>query len=132
MRLPVAGDSGDIVVGWLVKLVASLGVVGVLVFDGVSLGVAELEVVDQAADASRTASQEIMAGATNQRAYDAAWHEVAAGRPGVEVPVGGFGVAPDGTVTVTVQRTVPTLVLHHVPGSERWLTASATSVHTRD
>lgn len=30
---------------------------------------------------------------------------------------------------MTVERTVPILVLHHVPGSERWLTVSATDVH---
>lgn len=32
--------------------------------------------------------------------------------------------------SMTVERTVPTLVLHHVPGSERWLTVSVTVVHT--
>lgn len=31
--------------------------------------------------------------------------------------------------SMTVERTVPTLVLHHVPGSECWLTVSLTVVH---
>ena len=132
MRLLPSGDSGDIVVGWLVKLVASLSVVGVLVFDGVSLGVAHLEVMDQAADASRVASRELVGGATDQAAYDAAWQEVVAGRTTVELPVEAFAAAPDGTVSLTVQRTVPTLVLRHVPRSERWLTVRATSLHTAD
>ena len=130
MRLLVAGDSGDIVVGWLVKLVAGMAVVGVLVFDGVSLGVAELGVADQAAAASRAASREVAAGSTDQSAYDAAWQAVAGGSGRVELPVEQFSVAADGTVTLGVRRTAPTLVLHHVPRSERWLTVSATSVHT--
>ena len=132
MRPVVAGDTGDIVVGWLVKLVASLAVVGVLVFDGVSLAVAHLDVIDQAADASRIASAEVVAGHSAQDAYDAAWTEVVSGHTGVDMPVGAFAAAPDGTVTVTVRRSVPTLVLQHVPRSEGWLTVSATSVHTRE
>lgn len=125
-----ARDAGDIVVGWLVKLVASMAVVGVLLFDGVSVGVAELDVADTAAAAARVASREVVAGSSDQAAYDAAWREVAGGRAAVELPVEGFSAAADGTVTVTVERTVSTLVLHHVPGSERWLTVSATDVHT--
>lgn len=130
MRLLPSGDSGDIVVGWLVKLVASLAVVGVLAFDGISLGVAHLEVMDQAADASRVASSTLTGGGTDQAAYDAAWQEVAAGSSTVQLPVETFVTAPDGTATVTVQRTVPTLVLHRVPRSTSWLTVRATSVHT--
>ncbi len=128
----MAGDTGDIVVGWLVRLVASLAVVGVLVFDGVSLGVAHLEVSDDAATASRAASRAAEAGATTQAAYDAAWRAVAEDEVGVELPVDGFAATADGTVTVTVQRTVPTLVLQYVPGSDDWLTVSATSTHTPD
>jgi hypothetical protein len=36
----------------------------------------------------------------------------------------------EGVGSMTVGRIVPTLVLHHVPGSERWLTESASDVHT--
>ena len=74
----------------------------------------------------------VVAGHSAQDAYDAAWSEVVAGRTGADMPVEGFAAAPDGTVTVTVRRSVPTLVLRHVPRSEGWLTVSATSVHTRE
>ena len=130
MRLPPAGDTGDIVVGWLVRLVASLAVVGVLVFDGVSLGVARLDVADDAASGSRAASRAVESGATTQAAYDAAWRAVVEDRVGVDLPVAGFAVGADGTATVTVERSVPTLVLQYVPGSDDWLTVSATSTHT--
>ena len=84
---------------------------------------------DQAAAASRAASAELMTGGTPQDAYDAAWASIDVGSGDIDLPVGGFVVASDGTVTLTVERTVPTLVLHRVPGSDRWLTVSGTSTH---
>jgi len=129
MRPFPAGDTGDIVVGWLTKLVAVFAVVGVLVFDGASLGVAELGVTDQAAAASRAASAELVTGGTPQDAYDAARASIDVGSGHVDLPVAGFVIAADRTVTLTVQRSVPTLVLHRVPGSDSWLTVSATSTH---
>ena len=127
MRHLPSGDTGDIVVGWLVRLVACLALAGVVTFDGISLGVADLDVTDAAAAASRTASATLVAGGSPQAAYDAAWHAVA--RPSVELPVDGFLVGPARSVTVTVHRTVATLVLHRVPGSGRWVTVSATATH---
>jgi len=104
-------------------------VVGVLVFDGASLGVAELGVADQAAAASRAASAELVTGGTPQDAYDAAWANIDVGSGDIDLPVAGFVVASDHTVTLTVERTVSTLVLHRVPGSDSWLTVSTTSTH---
>lgn len=129
MRPFPAGDTGDIVIGWLTKLVAVFAVVGVLVFDGASLGVAELGVADQAAAASRVASAELVTGGTPQDAYDAAWASVDGRSGDVDLPVEAFVVASDRTVTLTVERTVPTLVLHRVPRSDSWLTVDATSTH---
>jgi len=129
MRPFAAGDTGGVVVGWLAKIVAAFAVVGVLVFDGASLGVAELGVADQAAAASRAASAELVSGGTPQDAYDAAWANIDVGSDDLSLPVARFVVASDRTVTLTVERTVPTLVLHRVPGSDSWLTVSATSTH---
>ena len=123
------GDAGDIVVGWLVKLVAGFAVVGVLAFDGVSFGVAELAVTDTAAAASRVASAELTSGRTAQQAYTAAY-EAAVRDDGInEIPVEEFLVGPDRSVTLTVRRSTPTLVLHHIPGSETWLVAESTATH---
>jgi len=49
-------DVGDIVVGWLVRVVASVAVVGVLLFDAVSIAAAKMSVTDQASMAARAAS----------------------------------------------------------------------------
>lgn len=129
MPTPTATDRGSIVVGWLVKLVAFFAVVGVLVFDGVSLGIAQLAVTDSAAAAARAASLELSTGSTAQRAYEAALATSAQQDVTDQVPVEQFLVGADGSVTLTVRRTAPTLVLHHVPGSESWLVSSATASH---
>lgn len=124
-----AADRGSIVVGWLVKLVAVFAVVGVLVFDGVSVGIAQLAVTDSAAAAARAASLELSAGGTAQRAYEAALATSAQQDATDQVPVESFLVGAGGSVTLTVRRTAPTLVLHHVPGSGSWLVSSATASH---
>ena len=123
-----APDAGDIVVGWLVKLVVALSVVGVLLFDGVSLGAAELAVTDTAAAAAREARMALSAGATPQAAFDRAQALAEAEDAHNVVPTGSFVVGADESVSLLVRRTPPTLVLHHVPGSERWLVAEATTV----
>lgn len=126
---PGSSDSGSIVVGWLVRLVAAFAVVGVLLFDGVSLGIAQLAVMDSAAAAARAASLELRTGGTAQRAYDAALASSSSKDLVDVLPVEEFHVGADGSVTLTVQRTAPTLVLHHIPGSESWLVSSATASH---
>ena len=129
MRRCLTGEAGGIVVGWLVKLVAVFAVVGVLAFDGLSVGVAELSVTDTAAAASRAAGTVLTGGGTAQQAYDAAYRSAVTDDGVNQVPVESFQVVPD-SVTLTVRRTTPTLVLHHVPGSERLLLAQSTSTHT--
>ncbi len=125
-----AGDAGDVVVGWLVKLVAVFSVVGVLAFDGVSVGAAELAVTDTAVAAARAAGLELGSGATAQQAYDAAQSAASEDDGLNEVPVEDFVVAADMSVSLLVRRTAPTMVLHHIPGSDAWLVAEATASHT--
>lgn len=128
-RAARAHDAGDVVVGWLVRLVAVFSVVGVLAFDGVSLGTAELAVTDTAAAAARAAGLELGSGSTAQQAYLAAQDAASADDGLNEVPVEEFVVTPDGTVTLLVRRDTPTMVLHHIPGSAGWLVAEATATH---
>lgn len=129
-RVARGRDAGDIVVGWLVKLVVVLSVAGVLVFDGVSFGVAELAVTDTAVKAARAASDDLMAGRTPQQAFVTATDVAVTDHGFNEVPAEDFAVTRTGDVTVTVVRTTPTLVLHWIPRSERWLVADATATRT--
>lgn len=128
MSTVVAGDSGEIVTGWLTRLAVGLAVVGVLAYDGLSLGVANLTVTDTAAAAVRAASNEQAMTHSAQAAYERAVTTATEDHLTNEVPVEGFSVAGDETVRLTVRRDVPTLVLHHIPRSEGWLVAEATAV----
>lgn len=130
IRTAASGEAGGIVTGWLVRLVVVLGLTGVLAFDGVSLGVATLSVTDQAASAARAAANEYVMSSSAQGAYERAVGVARRADPDNQVPVESFLITTDGQVTLTVQRSVPTLVLRHVPGSERWLLADATTTHT--
>lgn len=130
MRISAGEDTGGVVVGWLVKLVALFAVLGVLAFDGISVAVAGLAVTDTAAAASRAASEQLDVSGNPQLAYGAAVETALADSVDNEVPTDGFSVAADGTVTVTVLRQPPTLLLHHVPRSERWLVTTASASHS--
>lgn len=128
MQLPTApraDDTGGIVVGWLVKLVAVFAVVGVLAFDGVSVGAAELTVTDTAVAAARAAGVELSTGATAQQAYLAAYDAAVQDDALNEVPAESFLVGADRSVSLLVRRTPPTMVLHHIPRSDGWLVAEA-------
>lgn len=127
MRTVVAGDSGEIVTGWLTRLVVVLGLAGVLVYDGLALGVANLTVTDTAAAAVRAASNEQAMTRDAQASYEQAVSAATEDHLTNQVPVEEFSVAGDGTVRLTVRREVPTLVLHHIPRSDGWLVAEATA-----
>ncbi len=119
------GDRGDIILGWLTKLTLVLAVLGVLGYDGVSLGVAQFAVADDASTAARAAANAYRGAPDAQAAYDAAYAEVA--ESGETIDAATFRVAADGNVTLTVHRPVATLLVHRVPPLRSWTTASSTA-----
>lgn len=118
------GDRGDIVLGWLTRLTVTLAVLGVLLFDGVSLVAARFQAADAAGLAARAAAEEYRASRDVQRAYDAAYAEVA--DEGDSVGTTDFAVAADGTVSLTVTRVASTLVVEKVGPLRRYADATAT------
>lgn len=125
-RIEHAGppDRGDIVLGWLTRLTVGMAVLGLIGFDAIALGMGRFAVEDTAQQAARAAVQSYAASSDIQRAYEAALAEA----DGVEETIAptGFSVAPDGAVTLTVDRTSPTLVIEKVPQIRSWATSSAT------
>jgi hypothetical protein len=73
-----------------------------------------------------------MSGGTPQDAYAAASASAVQDDAFNTLPTETFLVAADRTVTLTVVRETPTLVLHYIPRSEEWLVAEATSTHRQD
>lgn len=122
------GDRGDIILGWLTKLTASLAVVGVLGFDAVSLGAGRFQAEDHAQQAARAAVEAYSSSRDLQKAYDAAVAEVL--DDGDTIETGSFTVAPTGAVTLTLVREVPTVLVEKVGPLREYATVSRTVTGT--
>jgi hypothetical protein len=112
------GERGDIVLGWLTKLAATLAVVGVLGFDAVSLATAQFSAEDTAQQAARAAVETFGNTKDVQQAYDAAYAVAAADGATVDAPT--FAPAQDGSVTLTLRTTASTLLVEKVPPARGW------------
>ncbi len=119
------GDRGDIVLGWLTRLALTLAVLGLVVFDGVALVAATFQTEDAATSAARAAAESFRSSHDVQKAYDAAYAEVA--DSGDSVGTKDFRVAADGRVTLSVTRTAHTLVLRKIGPLEHFATRTATA-----
>ena len=111
-------DRGDIVLGWLTKLVVALAVLGVIGFDLISLGSARFQAEEHAQAAAREAGARYSSTKDVQAAYDAAVGEVA--QHGDTIDPQTFTVAPDGTVTLTLRRSAPTMLIEKVKQARGW------------
>lgn len=112
MRICRAADRGDIVLGWLTKVVVALSVVGVLGFDGISLLHARVSADDsavQAAIAARDGWQN-----TQDAQFAFAQAQSSASETGVTLYVKDMVIEPDGTVRVVVHKKAKTFFLRHV------------------
>lgn len=122
-----ARDRGDIILGWLVRLVAVLGLAGLVAFDAISVASASLSLEDQAVAAARDASDALARLPTAQAAYDAGLASAVASDPANELHPQEMLVAPGQVVTLTLHRTAPTLVLHRIGPVRHWAERSATA-----
>lgn len=118
-RAPVP-DAGDIVLGWLTKVVVVLAVVGVAAFDAISIGSSRVAVEDAAAAAARVASDRAAESGDVQTAYLEAVATATETNPLNEVPADSFVVAPDATVSLVVQREATTFVVHRIGWIQDW------------
>ena len=122
----IDGDRGDIVLGWLTKLVVIIGLVG---FDGVSLAQARFQAADRATTAADAAADSYATTKTLQTAFNAAY---ATTRDGDVIETKTFTVEPDGTVRLRLHHTATTLLLHRVKALQHYADAvgSGTARHT--
>lgn len=107
----ISGDRGDIVLGWLTKLVVILGVLGVLGFDGIALTQARVQAADRATTAAVAAADDYRANHDAQRAFDAAYATLV---DPDSIETKSFAISPDGTVRLRLHHTATTLVLHRI------------------
>lgn len=112
MDLP-RGDRGDVVLGWLTKVTVTLGLLGLVGFDVVSLAAGQFQAEDHAQQAARAAVEAYRTTPDPQKAYDAAVGEVL--DDGDTIETEGFAVGADGSITLRLRREVPTLLLEKIP-----------------
>ena len=112
------GDRGDIVLGWLTKLVVTLAVLGVIGFDAISVAAAHFQAEDHAQTAARAANEVYKTPNDLQAAYDAAYASVA--EHGDTIDPQTFSVGPDGALTLTLQRTAPTMLVEKISALRPW------------
>jgi hypothetical protein len=119
-------ERGSIIVGWLTKVTLAIVIVAIPAFDAVSVGVARVGASDTAQNAAITGSDVWRSTKGDvQKAYEAAVGY--AGEHGATIAPEQFAVAPDGTVTVTVERDATTLLFYRVGASKKWTHIVATA-----
>jgi hypothetical protein len=121
------GDAGGIVIGWMTKLAVVFAIIGVLGFDGIAVGVGHLSTADDAANAAQAGSQTYLSSHNINTALSAATLKV-----GETLDADTFAILPDGTTSVTLTRTVHTLVLYRTSKTAGLavITARATGKYT--
>jgi hypothetical protein len=105
-------DSGSIVIGWLTKLIVIIAVLGVMLFDALSVTAADIGAKDDASQAATVAVSEWRTSHNVQMAYQAALDSLSSDSE--QIPARDFVVNSDGSVQLVLQRTVKTLLVHRI------------------
>ncbi len=113
-------DRGDIVLGWLTRIVVVLGIAGLGLFDAISVGTTAVSLSDQGNFAAREASEVWQTTDDVQAAYDAAVASATDANPQNVVDPKTFTIDADNTVHLTVSRTATTIVLYHWGRTAEW------------
>jgi hypothetical protein len=110
-------ERGGVVTGWLFKLVLSLAIVGVVAFEAGALVVAHVSADSAANEVASEAAFAAARGGGEQAAEAAARDEAA--KQGVRLI--GVSLSNDGQiVTVIIEKTAKTLLLHRVSFTKSW------------
>lgn len=125
---PGGTDNGDVIIGWIVRLVAGLAVVGVISFDALSIGSSRLSIEDQANSAARAAADTWATSHDAQAAFDSAWTVAVEANATNQVDPKSFVIDPQGQARVTVTRDAPTFVVHLMRPLRHWSLVSSTAV----
>lgn len=119
------GDRGDVIIGWLGRVVLVLAVFALLAFDSIALVVAHVAVHDDGVEAVTAAAESYKAKPDLQLAYNQA-AKTAEGH-GDTVETATFSADPDGTVHLRIHRKATTLVLYRISPLAHYADVSATA-----
>ncbi|HZG95986.1 MAG TPA: hypothetical protein VEZ46_14865 [Mycobacteriales bacterium] len=113
-----AVDRGDIVLGWLTKVIVVMTIIGLFVVEGLSIVSARISGQDVADGVALAGSEAYSSKKSAKTALRAAQAEAVSN--GAEIVPGSFLVARDGRVTVTVRQTAKTVLLYRVEQTRKW------------
>jgi hypothetical protein len=114
-------EAGDIILSWLVRLVATVAILALVVFEVVAVVLAAVRVDDAAGEVARAVAVAYGSSGSLERANEVA-EQVADDRD-VQLDV----FEQDGaTVVIEVSTDAATVLLHRLPGTENLVTRSAT------
>lgn len=108
-------ERGDIVLGWLTRLVVALAVVALLGFDAVQVGLANVQLQDQANDAATAARDAYAQHHDVTEALAAAQTSAHEANADDLVVKNSLSVQPDGAVSLQLTRPIHTAVAHYLP-----------------
>jgi len=118
-------ERGDIVLGWLVKLALILAVVGVIAYDTFAIAYNHVATSDDARSVADAASDVlILKNASKKVAIESA--EERAESRGVDFSVDELIINRDGSVQVTVHRSVDTIVTKYLGPLSDYTTSTQT------
>src|SRR5436305_10205334 len=108
-----ASDRGDIVLGWLTRVVVTLAVVALIAFDSIAIVTSRLGVTDDAQSAAEAAN---LAWNDHRGSVQEAYNAAAAYAEahGEECPVKDFSVSATGAVKLRLTGKATTLVISHI------------------
>jgi hypothetical protein len=121
-------DNGSIVIGWLTKLAVAIAIVGLALFDSLSIGAAKLGASDDANTAAEAASADYRTSHDVQSAYQAALETLPSDTE--TIPPRRFVVQTDGTVSLVLHRTTTTLVAHSIGPLKKYSVVTVHAVAT--
>ena len=119
----MTSERGGIITGWLLKLVISLAIFGLVAFEAGAIVVAKVTIEDIAGDAVAAAAQEY-SSSKNQDEAEKAARDVAESKGAV---LEAFSVVEAGkAVVVTLSKPAKTLFVHRIGVTDGWAVARST------
>ncbi|MGL4174143.1 MAG: hypothetical protein ACRCTR_08765 [Actinomycetota bacterium] len=121
--LPIASkdaEQGDVIAGWLLRLVVFTTFAGVVVFDSVSIFTTRLSLVEDSEIAAQAASARWIQSRNSQQSLRSATDAAQIEQSDNRVDSERFFLLADGTAEVTLERKASTLLFGSLPKIKSW------------
>jgi hypothetical protein len=114
----VCDDRGDIILGWFTRVATFLLLLGIIAFEGISVGAAHINGADVANQVAVASAEAYAPKHSVKAAYAAAEQEALAHK--AELLPKDFVISADGSVDLAIKMTATTLLLYRTPATAKW------------